>query len=146
MPCARLLLWEIFRLRGVVMVLYRQVCRLSYYRPDKPPIDLDEETEAVINGEPVIIENAQPSQDNYKYGRKGRWPHMSAEAEAELSAKMEAEAKETLAEREFRGKLDRRQILGAQLRTAPCQNAIAAAQDLMWGDRIYVGFSTLQRQ
>jgi hypothetical protein len=99
---ARLLLWEIARLRNVVMVLFRQVCRLSYHRPDEPAIDLDEETESAINAEPVIIENSQPGRDNFKYGRKNRWPHMSAEAESALAEKMEAEADGQLTERDLK--------------------------------------------
>jgi len=57
---ARLLLWEIARLRSVVMVLYRQICRLSYHRPDEVGPGLDQETEAVLDVEPVILENARP--------------------------------------------------------------------------------------
>jgi len=65
---ARLLLWEIARLRSVVMVLYRQLCRLSYHRPNEVGPGLDEETEAVLDVESVILENAQPNSENYKYG------------------------------------------------------------------------------
>ncbi len=102
---ARLLLWEIARLRNVVMVLFRQVCRLSYHRPDEPAIDLDEATESAINNEPVIIENSLPRRDNFKYGRKSRWPHMSEQAEAALSAKMDSDAVEPkISERELKRK------------------------------------------
>ena len=47
---ARLLLWEIARLRSVVLILYRQICRLSYRRPDEVGPGLDEETEAQVLG------------------------------------------------------------------------------------------------
>jgi hypothetical protein len=76
------LLWEIARLRSVVTVLYRQICRLAHHRPDEPALGIDEETEAVLDVEPVILENARPADENYKYGRKHRWPHMTEEAEA----------------------------------------------------------------
>jgi len=99
---ARLLLWEIARLRSVVMVFYRQICRLSYHRPDEVGPGIDEDTEAALDAEPVILENAQPGSENYKYGRKHRWPHMSAEAETALSAKMDAEAKGKLTDRELK--------------------------------------------
>ena len=89
---ARLLLWEIARLRSVVMVLYRQICRLSYHRPDEVGLGIDEETEAVLDVEPVILENARPESENYKYGRKRRWPHMTEAAETALAEKMDAEA------------------------------------------------------
>src|SRR4051812_33413731 len=79
---ARLLLWEIARLRSVVMVLYQQICRHSYYRPNEPPTDMDEETETVIDAEPVITENAHASREIFKSGRERRYPHMSAEKEA----------------------------------------------------------------
>jgi len=49
---ARLLLWEIARLRSVVTVLYRQICRLAHHRPDEPALGIDEETEAVLDVEP----------------------------------------------------------------------------------------------
>ena len=61
---ARLLLWEIARLRSVVMVLYRQICRLSYHRPDEVGPGLDEETETVLDAVPVILENARPAGEN----------------------------------------------------------------------------------
>jgi hypothetical protein len=89
---ARLLLWEIARLRSVVMMLYRHICRLSHHRPNEAATDLDEDAEAVISAEPVITENAQDSAQNFKYGRKSRWPHMSAEAESALGEKINAEA------------------------------------------------------
>ena len=44
-------------------------------------------TEAVLDAEPVILENARPAAENYKYGRKRRWPHMTEEAESALGAK-----------------------------------------------------------
>lgn len=89
---ARLLLWEIARLRRVVLVLYRQICRLSYHRPDEVGPGMDEETEAALDAEPVILEISGPTSENYKYGRKCRWPHMTEEAESALGAKMDAEA------------------------------------------------------
>ena len=84
------------------MVLYRQICRLSYHRPDEVGPGLDEETEAVLDVEPVILENARPAGENYKYGRQRRWPHMSAEAETALAKKMDAEPNEKLTERELK--------------------------------------------
>jgi hypothetical protein len=99
---ARLLLWEIARLRNVVMVLYRQLCRLSYHLPDKVGPGIDEETEAAINCEPVIIENARQSREDFKYGCQRRWPHMSEDAEAELTVKMQSEANGQLTERELK--------------------------------------------
>jgi hypothetical protein len=99
---ARLLLWEIARLRSVVLVLYRQICRLSYHRPDEVGPGIEEETEAVLDVEPVILENARPADENYKYGRKRRWRHMSEQAETPLGAKMDAEANGKLTERELK--------------------------------------------
>ena len=99
---ARLLLWEIARLRSVVMVLYRQICRLSYHRPDEVGPGIDEETEAVLEDEPVILENARPASENYKYGRKRSWPHMTEQAETALAEKIDTEAKEKLTERELK--------------------------------------------
>ena len=101
---ARLLLWENARLRNVVMVLYRQICRLSYHRPDEVGPSIDEETEAALDAEPVILENARPAVEHYKYGHKHRWPHVSAQAETALSAKMDAEAKGKLTDRELKRK------------------------------------------
>jgi hypothetical protein len=92
---ARLLLWEIARLRSVVLVLYRQICRLSYHRPDEVGPGMDEETEAAL---------ARRSSEDYKYGRKRRWPHMTEEAESTLGAKMDAEANGKLTERELKRK------------------------------------------
>ena len=102
---ARLLLWEIARLRSVVMVLYRQICRLSYHRPDEVGPGIDQETEAVLDVEPVILVNARPTNENYKYGRQRRWPHMTEDAEAVLGAKRDAEANEKLTERELKRQL-----------------------------------------
>jgi len=99
---ARLLLWEIARLRSVVMILYRQICRLSVHRPDEVGPGMDEETEAVLDAEPVILENAHPANENYKYGRKRRWPYMTEEAESTLGAKLDAEAEGKLTEREVK--------------------------------------------
>ena len=99
---ARLLLWEISRLRSVVMVLYRQICRLSYHRPDEVGPGLDQETEAIVDVEAVILENARPASENYKYGRKRRWPHMTEQAEMALAEKIDTEAKEKLTERELK--------------------------------------------
>jgi len=99
---ARLLLWEIARLRSVVMVLYLQLCRLSYHRPGEVDSGIDVETEATLEAEPVILENARPAGENYKYGRQRRWPHMTAEAETALAAKIDAEANEKLTEREIK--------------------------------------------
>jgi len=99
---ARLLLWEIARLRSVVLILYRQICRLSYHRPDEVGPGMDEETEAALDAEPVILENAHAADDNYKYGRKRRWPHMSEEAESALGANMDAEANGKLTDRELK--------------------------------------------
>jgi len=101
-PLSRLLLWEIARLRSVVRVLYRQICRLSYHRPAEVGPGIDEETEAVLDVESVILENAQPNSENCKYGRKHRWPHMSAEAETALGEKKDADANGKLTEREFK--------------------------------------------
>jgi hypothetical protein len=99
---ARLLLWEIARLRSVVPVLYRPICRLSYHRPDEVGPCTDEETEAVLEAEPVILENARPVDENYKYGRKRRWPYMTEESEAALGKKMDADANGKLTERELK--------------------------------------------
>jgi hypothetical protein len=66
---------------------------------------MDEETENVLEAEPVILENERQSRqspDNFKYGRQRRWPHMSAEAEAALAAKMDSEANGKLTERELK--------------------------------------------
>ena len=101
-PLSRLLLWEIARLRSVVRVLNRQICRLSYRRPAEVGPGIDEETEAVLDVESVILENAQPNSENCKYGRKHRWPHMSAEAETALGEKKDADANGKLTEREFK--------------------------------------------
>ena len=99
---SRLLLWESARLRRVVLVLYRQIFRLSYHSPDEVGPRMDEETEAALDAEPVILENAHAADDNYKYGRKRRWPHMSEEAESALGANMDAEANGKLTDRELK--------------------------------------------
>jgi hypothetical protein len=99
---ARLLLWEIARLRSVILVLYRQICRLSFHRTDEVGPSMDEETEAVIDAESGILEYSRPTSEDYKYGRKRRWPHMTEEAEAALGAKMDAEANGKLTERELK--------------------------------------------
>ena len=75
--------------------------RLAYIKA----IDLDEATESAINNEPVITENSLPRRDNFKYGRKSRWTHMSEQAEAALSAKMDSDAVEPkISERELKRK------------------------------------------
>jgi hypothetical protein len=61
---------------------------------------MDEETEAALDAEPVILENSHPVDENYKYARRRRWPHMTEEAESALGAKMDAEANGKLNERE----------------------------------------------
>jgi hypothetical protein len=66
---SRLLLWESARLRRVVLVLYRQIFRLSYHSPDEVGPGMDEETEAALDAEPVILENSGHTSENYKYGR-----------------------------------------------------------------------------
>ena len=63
---SRLLLWE---MRRVVLVLYRQIFRLSYHSPDEVGPGMDEETEAALDAEPVILENSGHTSENYKYGR-----------------------------------------------------------------------------
>lgn len=63
---------------------------------------MDEETEAALDAEPVILENSRPAEENYKYGRKRRWPHMTEEAESALGAKMDAEDNGKLTERELK--------------------------------------------
>jgi len=68
---SRLLLWEIARLRRVALVLYRQIFRLSYHSPDEVGPDMDEETEAALDAERVILENSGHTSENYKYGRCG---------------------------------------------------------------------------
>ena len=82
--------------------LYRQIFRLSYHSPDEVGPRMDEETEAALDAEPVILENAHAADDNYKYGRKRRWPHMSEEAESALGANMDAEANGKLTDRELK--------------------------------------------
>ena len=50
----------------------------------------------------MILENARPAAEYYKYGRKRRWPHMTEAAESALSAKLDAEANGKLTERELK--------------------------------------------
>ena len=70
------------------------------HRPDEVGPGMDEETEAALDAEPVILENSHPVDENYKYARRRRWPHMTEEAESALGAKMDAEANGKLNERE----------------------------------------------
>ena len=70
--------------------------------PDEVCLALDEETEAVLDVEPGISEHARPTDENYKYGRQRRWPHMSAEAETASTERIDAEANEKLTERELK--------------------------------------------
>ena len=70
--------------------------------PDEVCLALDEETEAVLDVEPGISEHARPTDENYKYGRQRRWPHMSAEAETALSAKMDIEVNDKVTERKLK--------------------------------------------
>lgn len=51
--------------------LYRQIFRLSYHSPDEVGPRMDEETEAALDAEPVILENSGHTSENYKYGRCG---------------------------------------------------------------------------
>lgn len=90
----RLLLWEISRLRQVVLVLYRQIARLSAYEPDRIKPDLDPHVEEALEAEPVIREHSRVDPYSYKYGRKHRWPHMSEEKEDALNEKVEREQSE----------------------------------------------------
>ncbi len=82
---ARVLLWEIFRLRELVRLFYRQVCRLTKYAEDRDHITLESTLEEALENEPVVLEEdrkqnggSEPSQP------KTRWPHMSEEAEQRL--------------------------------------------------------------
>lgn len=45
--------------------------RLSYHSPDEVGPRMDEETEAALDAEPVILENSGHTSENYKYGRCG---------------------------------------------------------------------------
>ena len=98
----RLLLWEISRLRQVLLLLYRQIVRLSAYEPDRIKPDLDPHVEEAIEAEPVIREHSRVDPYSYKYGRKHRWPHMSEEKEDALNETIERE--ETERERKMKAR------------------------------------------
>ena len=98
----RLLLWEISRLRQVLLLLYRQIVRLSAYEPDRIKPDLDPHVEEAIEAEPVIREHSRVDPYSYKYGRKHRWPHMSEEKEDALNETIEREETERERKRKAR--------------------------------------------
>src|SRR5438132_537997 len=52
---ARILLWEISRLRAAIRLLYRHVCRVTHYSHDSQP-GLDADLEDALENEPVILE------------------------------------------------------------------------------------------
>ena len=81
----RVLLWEISRLREVVRLLYRQVCRLTQYSEDGDHITLDSALEEALENEPVVLEEDRKHSGGSEPGHpRTRWPHMSEEAEKRL--------------------------------------------------------------
>ena len=81
----RVLLWEISRLREVVRLLYRQVCRLTQYSEDGDHITLDSALEEALENEPVVLEEDRKHSGGSEPGHpRTRSPHMSEEAEKRL--------------------------------------------------------------
>jgi hypothetical protein len=81
---ARVLLWEISRLREVVRLLYRQVCRLTKYSENGDHMTLDSALEEALENEPIVLEEDRKDASGFNPSPQRRWPHMSEEAEARL--------------------------------------------------------------
>jgi len=80
----RVLLWEISRLRELVRLLYRELCRLTRYEHDSH-MSLDSPLEEALENEPVVLEEDHKHSGALEPGHpRTRWPHMSEEAEQRL--------------------------------------------------------------
>ena len=87
----RVLLWEISRLREVVRLLYRQVCRLTHYEHDTHTT-LDSALEEALENEPVVLEEDRKHSGGLEPSKpRTRWAHMSEEAEVRLLGRLDPE-------------------------------------------------------
>ena len=80
----RVLLWEISRLRELVRLLYRQLCRLTKYSENGDHMTLDSALEEALEDEPIVLEEDRKDASGFNHSPQRRWPHMSEEAEARL--------------------------------------------------------------
>jgi hypothetical protein len=85
----RKLLWEISRLREVVHQSHHYVSYLTSYIDDTNANAVHCKFEHLFDNEPVVFE--RKPQAPYKLPPVRRWPHMSADQEAKLAAKMDSE-------------------------------------------------------
>ena len=83
----RKLLWEISRLRDVVHRWYAYHIELSHYAQDLNELSVHDKFVDLFE-EPVIMERMP--RPPHEPSKPRRWPHMSAEQEARLVAKIEA--------------------------------------------------------
>jgi hypothetical protein len=84
-PVVRLLLWEIFRLLGVIKLFYHQIVRLTLRSEDVIHLPLDGTVEEAIEEEPAILEEQrQDSRASPASLPRTPRPHMSKEAEDRL--------------------------------------------------------------
>ena len=80
---ARVLLWKISRLRELVRLLYRQLCRSTHYEHGSH-VAFDSALEEALENEPIVLEEDRKDASGFNHSAQTRWPHMSEEAEARL--------------------------------------------------------------